>query len=156
MGRGTHRSREEGGASRRSASPTWSPPTQSTYQSRPGSLISKVRAQDPIKRTCAVSKKSPNYTNHQSSHPDHKLAKEKRTCASQIGKTVGETHANPCSNPMTAYSESGELTISIDPGVPFVPAGGEIWRLWRGTVVRVECWSETTAWRWENVPCDRN
>lgn len=68
---------------------------------------------------------------------------------------LGETHATPCSNPTTAYSLSGEFTISIVPGVAVLvrDAGGFACSVWSGTVVRSEVWSDKTAWRWEKVPC---
>lgn len=55
---------------------------------------------------------------------------------------------------MTAYSDNGELTISIVPGVMSLDAeaGGEDVRLCKGTAVRAEFWSDTTACRCEKVP----
>jgi hypothetical protein len=76
------------------------------------------------------------------------------TCASQIGSSLGVTHATPCSNPTTAYSERELLTTSKVPtAFEFAPEGGDDLRVSSGTTARSDFWSVRIAWRCENVPC---
>lgn len=82
-----------------------------------------------------------------------------RTCASQIGSSLGDTQATPCSNPTTAYSLSGLLTTSKVPTLPLDDAEAEGRGRepsdWSGTATRSEPWSARMACRCEKVPCAR-